>query len=101
MSREQLDDVLDVETGGMLEVWADLYAETGDPAHLDLLRRYDRPRFFDRLLAGEDVLTNRHANTQVPEILGAARAREVTGEPRWRHIVEEPLQRSGSLMASC
>ena len=89
MSREQLDDVLDVESGGMLEIWADLYGETGDPAHLELMRRYDRPRFFDRLLAGEDVLTNRHGNTQVPEILGAARAWEVTGEPRWRRIVEE------------
>ncbi|HEX2551904.1 MAG TPA: beta-L-arabinofuranosidase domain-containing protein [Nocardioidaceae bacterium] len=94
MSREQLDDVLDVETGGMLEIWADLYGETGDPAYLELLRRYDRPRFFDRLLAGEDVLTNRHANTQIPETLGAARAWEVTGEPRWRRIVEEFWQRA-------
>ena len=94
MSREQLDDVLDVETGGMLEIWADLYGATGDPAYLELLARYDRPRFFDRLLAGDDVLTNRHGNTQVPEILGAARAWEVTGEPRWRHIVEEFWRRA-------
>jgi DUF1680 family protein len=94
MSREQLDDVLDVETGGMLEIWADLYAETGDPADLELIARYDRRRFFDRLLAGEDVLTNRHANTQVAEILGAARAWEVTGEPRWRRIVEEFWRRA-------
>ena len=28
-SREQFNDILDVETGGMLEVWADLYAATG------------------------------------------------------------------------
>lgn len=89
MSREQLDDVLDVETGGMLEIWADLYGLTGDPIHLELIRRYDRPRFFDRMLAGQDVISNRHANTQVPEILGAARAWEVTGDPRWRRIVEE------------
>ena len=94
MSREQLDDVLDVETGGMLEIWADLYGATGDRAYLELLARYDRPRFFDRLLAGDDVLTNRHANTQVPEILGAARAWEVTGEPRWRLIVEEFWRRA-------
>jgi DUF1680 family protein len=87
-TREQLDDILDVETGGMLEIWADLYGLTKSPGHLQLLTRYDRPRFFDRLLAGEDVLTNRHANTQIPEILGAARAWEVTGEPRWREIVE-------------
>ena len=86
-SRTEMDDLLDVETGGMLEVWADLFELTGDPVHRALLERYDRPRFFEPLLAGEDVLTNKHANTQIPEILGAARAWEVTGEDRWRDIV--------------
>lgn len=65
MDRVQLDDLLDWETGGLLEVWADLYALTGKPEHLELMRRYDRPRFFDPLLAGHDVLTNKHANTQI------------------------------------
>lgn len=87
-SREQMDDILDVETGGMLEVWANLYGVTGKQEHLDLLQHYDRRRLFDRLLAGEDVLTNMHANTTIPEVHGAARAWEVTGEQRWRDIVE-------------
>ena len=87
-SREKLDDILDFETGGMLEIWASLYAITRDPAHAELIERYDRPRLFDRLLEGADVLTNKHANTQIPEILGAARAWEATGETRWRQIVE-------------
>ncbi|MBN1876392.1 MAG: glycoside hydrolase family 127 protein [Anaerolineae bacterium] len=87
-SREELDDILDVETGGMLEVWADLYGITESPKHLELMRRYDRPRLFERLLAGEDPLTNRHANTTIPEAHGAARAYEVTGEQRWRDIAE-------------
>ncbi|TDU88002.1 hypothetical protein EV138_1541 [Kribbella voronezhensis] len=88
LSRDQLDDVLDRETGGMLEVWADLLAFTGDQVAADLIDRYDRRRFFDPLLAGDDVLTNKHANTQIAEILGAARAWEVTGERRWRDLVE-------------
>ncbi|WP_020619821.1 beta-L-arabinofuranosidase domain-containing protein [Paenibacillus daejeonensis] len=88
LSQEQMDEVLDMETGGMLEAWSDLYAVTGDATHRELIYRYDRRRFFDRLLAGEDVLTNKHANTQIPEILGAARAWEVTGDERFRHIVE-------------
>jgi len=87
-SREQMDDILDVETGGMLEAWANLYGITGKQEHLDLVYRYDRPRLFERLLAGEDPLTNRHANTTIPEAHGAARAYEVTGEERWRKIVE-------------
>ncbi len=87
-TRRELDDILDVETGGMLEVWANLYGVSGDEQHLELLQRYDRPRLFEPLLAGEDVLTNRHANTTIPEIHGAARAWEVTGERRWREIVD-------------
>ena len=87
-TRAQMDDILDVETGGMLEVWANLYGVTGREEHLDLVRRYDRPRLFEPLLAGEDPLTNKHANTTIPEIQGAARAWEVTGERRWRDIVE-------------
>jgi DUF1680 family protein len=87
-SRGEMDDILDVETGGMLEAWADLYGITGKQEHLDLVHRYDRPRLFDRLLAGDDPLTNRHANTTIPEAHGAARAYEVTGEERWREIVE-------------
>jgi DUF1680 family protein len=87
-SREEMGEILDVETGGMLEAWADLYGVTGKQEHLDLIHRYDRPRLFDRLLAGQDPLTNRHANTTIPEAHGAARAYEVTGEERWREIVE-------------
>lgn len=87
-TREQFDDMLDVETGGMLEVWADLYSVTGEKEHYDLIRRYDRRRLFDPLVAGKDPLTNMHANTTIPEIHGAARAWEVTGEDRWRDIVE-------------
>jgi DUF1680 family protein len=85
---EQMDDILDVETGGMLEVWANLYGATGDPTHKDLIDRYDRRRLFNPLLAGQDVLTNIHMNTTIPEVHGAARAWEVTGDERWRDIVE-------------
>lgn len=85
-SRGQMDDILDVETGGMLEVWADLLALTGKERYRRLLERYYRGRLFDELLAGRDPLTNMHANTTIPEALGCARAFEVTGEEKWRDI---------------
>ena len=88
LSREQMDDKLDVETGGMLEVWANLYSATGERKYLDLIERYTRSRLFEPLLAGRDPLTNKHANTTIPEAHGAARAYEVTGDERWRRIVE-------------
>lgn len=87
LTRPQMDDLLDVETGGMLEAWANLYHLTGDPRHLELARRYERRRLFEALLAGRDVLTNAHANTTIPEVHGAARLYEVTGDERWREIV--------------
>jgi uncharacterized protein len=87
-STEQMDDILDIETGGMLEVWANLYGETGEREHCELIERYDRRRLFNPLLAGQDVLTNMHMNTTIPEVQGAARAWEVTGDERWQQIVE-------------
>lgn len=78
--------ILDVETGGMLEVWSQLYGITKDPAHRELMDKYYRSCLFDGLLEGRDVLTNMHANTTIPEVLGAARAYEVTGEGKWLEI---------------
>lgn len=87
--RETMSDMMDwEETGGIMEYWADLYDITKDPRHLELMRRYERPRLLEPILQGVDVLTNMHANTTIPEIHGAARAYEVTGEARYRKIVE-------------
>ncbi len=86
--RGQMDAILEYETGGMVELWADLYALTLEPKYLELIGRYERRRFFEAVLGGEDVLTNQHANTRIPEIQGAARAWEVSGDQRWRRIAE-------------
>jgi len=83
-TRQQMDDILDVETGGMLEAWADLYGITRKPVYLKLMEKYRRPRLFDQLLERKDPLTNKHANTTIPEAHGAARAYEVTGDVKWR-----------------
>jgi uncharacterized protein len=88
LTEDLLEEVLDVETGGMMEAWADVYAATRKPEHLELMHRYTRRRLFEPLLRGDDVLTNMHANTTIPEVHGAARAYEVTGNPWYRQVVE-------------
>lgn len=89
ISRETMDNMMDMEeTGGLMELWADLYAITNDPEHLELMRKYERPRLTEPVLEGRDVLTHMHANLTIPEIHGCARAYEVTGEERYRKIVE-------------
>ena len=87
-TREEFENILDVETGGMLEVWAQLYALTKNEIFMSLMEAYYRGRLFDALTDGKDVLTNMHANTTIPEVLGCALAYDVTGQPRWREIVE-------------
>lgn len=87
-SREEFDNILDTETGGMLEVWTDLYQITGEEKYKTLMDRYYRSRLFEPLLEGKDVLTNMHANTTIPEVLGCAKAYEVTGEEKWLRIAE-------------
>jgi len=87
-TREEFDNIMDVETGGMLEAFTDLYEITKDDKYKTLMERYYRGRLFEPLLAGKDVLTNMHANTTIPEILGCARAYEVTGEEKWLKLVE-------------
>ena len=69
-SREEFDNIMDVETGGMLEAWTDLFEITGDEKYKTLMERYYRGRLFEPLLEGKDVLTNMHANTTIPEVLG-------------------------------
>ena len=85
--RKQFDDILDFETGGMLEIWVLLYDITGKDKYKTLMERYYRARLFNPLLNGEDPLTNMHANTTIPEVIAAAEAYEVTGDEKYKDIV--------------
>ena len=85
---EQMAQMMWEETGGLMELFADLYAVTKEPDHLELMRRYERKDLFRLLETEENPLVNMHANSTVPEIMGAARAYEVTGEERYRRLVE-------------
>ena len=87
-TREEMDSILEYETGGMLEMWADLYEITKDERYVELIEKYDRRCLFDPILEGVDVLTNMHANTTIPEVIGCARVYEATGKERYKKIVE-------------
>lgn len=88
VARGRGDAVYRGECSGMLELWADLYAETKEPKYLKLISRYAMPDIFKKLLAGADPLSNNHANASVPWIQGAARLYEVSGDERYREVVE-------------
>jgi len=88
LSPAQLQGALENEFGGMAEVLANLYGVTHNPEHLRLARAFEQAAVFDPLARREDKLDGLHANTQIPKMIGAARAYELTGDPRYRTIAE-------------
>lgn len=76
------------EAGGMLEIWAWLYEITRDGKYLLLAQRYMDDGLLRSLSEGKDALTNSHANASIPLSHGAAKMYEITGEEKWRSVVE-------------
>lgn len=87
-----METVQEEEFGAMMELFADIYAVTQDPEHLDLMRRFEKKSFFSQIEQEENPLINQHANSTIPLIHGACRAYEVTGEERYRRIAERYWQ---------
>lgn len=79
----QWQRMLACEHGGMNESLADLYALTGNQKYLDLAKKFCHQAILDPLADGRDELPGKHANTQIPKLIGAARLYELTGEARF------------------
>lgn len=82
LTDEQMQKVLACEHGGMNEVLADLYADTGDEKYLKLSRKFHHKAVLDPLALGQDILPGKHANTQIPKIIGLATRYELAGDPK-------------------
>jgi DUF1680 family protein len=80
--------ILKVEFGGMNEVLNNLYAATGKRNYAELAARFEKHSFLDPLAERRDELKGLHANTHIPQAIGAARRYELTGDPRYRTIAE-------------
>jgi uncharacterized protein len=86
LTPEQMQTMLTVEQGGMVDVLVEIYSLTGDPRYLETSRRFYHRAVLDPLLERHDELAYLHANTQIPKIIGEARTYEATGDPRGRAI---------------
>lgn len=96
LTDNQMQKVLACEFGGMNEALANLYVMTENEKFLVLAQRFDNHKaVMDSLSLCIDALEGKHANTQVPKIIGAARLYELTGSKRdstiasffWRTVV--------------
>ena len=76
----QIAAMLNTEHGGMNEVLADLYADTGDARWLALSRRFEHHAFTDALKRGQDNLAGKHGNCQIPKLIGSAARYGYTGD---------------------
>lgn len=96
LDEAQLQKVLDCEYGGLNDSFARLYALTGQTSYLDLAKRIYHNRILDPLAAGNDELASKHANTQIPKVIGEARIHELTNDEKsakianffWETVIE-------------
>jgi len=76
----QIQRMLNTEFGGMNEIMADLYADTGDKRWLNLSYKFEHRSFIEPLKRHQDILEGKHGNTQVPKLIGSADRYAYTGD---------------------
>ena len=87
LTDEQMQKMLGNEHGGMNEALANLYALTGEQKYLKIALRFNHHALIGPFSKIEDNLTGKHANTQFPKFIGAAREYELTGDDSLRTAV--------------
>lgn len=88
LNEEQIQNVLNCEFGGINESFTELYAITGDKKYLQLFDTFHHKAILDPLAQGVDILPGKHANTQIPKLVGLARHYELTGDSTDRKTAE-------------
>jgi DUF1680 family protein len=71
LDEAQTQKMLNTEFGGMNEVLADLYADTGDKRWLALSYKFEHRAILEPLARHEDPLSGVHGNTTVPKVIGS------------------------------
>ena len=85
---EHMQEILDDEFGGMNEVLYNLASVTGDDRWAVVGDRFTKIKFFNPLAMRKDELRGLHANTHMPEVIGAAKRYEISQDPRFRNVAE-------------
>lgn len=80
LNDSKMESMLGTEHGGMDEVYADAYALTKNEKYLKEAKRWAHKWLLNPMASGQDNLTNIHANTQVPKVVGFARIAELSGD---------------------
>ncbi|MBE7157739.1 MAG: glycoside hydrolase family 127 protein [Rhodospirillales bacterium] len=87
-SEAHIQDILNTEYGGMNEVLYNLAALTGDDHWAVVGDRFTKKKFFNPLALRRDELRGLHVNTHIPQVIGAARRYEISGDERFHDVAE-------------
>ncbi|MEP7377423.1 MAG: beta-L-arabinofuranosidase domain-containing protein, partial [Chitinophagaceae bacterium] len=83
LSEEQMQSALNMEHGGMNEIFADAYQVTGDGKYLNAAKKYSHKQVLDPSANAVDNLDNKHANTQIPKFIGFERIAELGQDDKY------------------
>ena len=87
-SEEHMQDILNTEYGGMNDVLYNLAAATGEDRWAKAGDRFTKKRFFNPLALRRDELRGLHVNTHIPQVIGAARRYEISGDMRFHDVAD-------------
>ncbi len=80
----QMQSMLDMEHGGMNEIFADAYQMTNAEKYLTAAKRFSHKMLLEAMAAQKDNLDNKHANTQVPKAVGFERIGELANDDSYK-----------------
>jgi uncharacterized protein len=85
-TEDEMQAILRTEYGGMNEVLYSLSAAVQNDHWARVGDRFTKKVFFAPLALRRDELQGLHANTHIPEVIGAARRYELSGDPRFNAV---------------
>ena len=87
-SEEHMQQILNVEYGGIAETLYNLSAATNNDQWAKAADRYTKKRFVNPLASRRDELRGLHVNTHVPQVIAAARRYEISGDMRFHDVAD-------------
>lgn len=93
LDETKFQQVVDCEIGGMNEVLSALYILTGEQKYHDIAGKFYHKSVLDPMVEEKDQLNGKHANTQIPKVLGCLTEYLAAGNEDRRKLTEFFWQR--------
>jgi DUF1680 family protein len=87
-SEEHMQQILNVEYGGIAESLYNLAVITEDDRYAKAADRFTKKRFVNPLALRRDELRGLHVNTHIPQVIAAARRYEISSDMRFHDVAD-------------